>query len=262
MIEYSRLLRRILVNGTERPDRTGVGTISVFGERLKINLVNGFPLSTLRKMHFKNVLEELLWMLRGETNVAPLQAKGVHIWDDWAVSSGDLGPIYGHQWRNLRVDQVAEVVRLLREDPYSRRMILEAWNVNDLPDMALSPCVKTIQFYCRKHYETMFLDVHVYQRSADAMIGVPHNIASMALLAHIMAKVSGMYVGYLTFSYGDLHIYNNHVVQAKEVLGRYPLDLPRLYIHGENKLPHEYTADDFELVGYEHHTALILPVAV
>ncbi|GAA4970034.1 thymidylate synthase [Actinoplanes utahensis] len=260
--QYEDLLRRVLESGTPKSDRTGTGTLSLFGERLRYDLSQGFPLITTKRVHFKSLAVELLWFLRGDTNVRWLQERGVTIWDEWASASGDLGPVYGKQWRSWPtsrgdVDQLAEVLETLRTDPDSRRMIVSAWNVSDIPDMALAPCHALFQF----HVADGRLSCQLYQRSADLFLGVPFNIASYALLTHLVAAHTGLTPGDFIWVGGDVHIYNNHIEQVREQLTREPYPFPGLEIAPRPSL-FEHEFEDFTLVDYRHHPLIKAPVAV
>src|SRR3954467_12311000 len=261
--QYEDLLRRVLETGSAKSDRTGTGTTSIFGERLRYDLSQGFPLVTTKKVHFKSVAYELLWFLRGEGNVRWLQEHGVTIWDEWAAEDGSLGPVYGVQWRSWptpdggAVDQIAQVLQTLRTDPDSRRMVVSAWNVGALPEMALAPCHALFQF----HVADGRLSCQLYQRSADLFLGVPFNIASYALLTHMVAQQTGLAVGEFIWTGGDCHIYDNHVEQVTEQLSRTPHQFPTLRLKKASSL-FDYSYEDFEIVGYEHHPALRAPVAV
>ncbi|BAL92044.1 putative thymidylate synthase [Actinoplanes missouriensis 431] len=260
--QYEDLLRRVLHTGTPKTDRTGTGTRSLFGERLRYDLSQGFPLITTKRVHFKSIAVELLWFLRGDTNVAWLHEQGVTIWDEWADESGELGPVYGHQWRSWptpsgEVDQISEILDTLRKNPDSRRMIVSAWNVGDLPKMALAPCHAMFQFYVADGK----LSCQLYQRSADLFLGVPFNIASYALLTRMVAAQAGLAPGDFVWVGGDCHIYNNHVEQVTEQLTREAYPFPELEI-AERPSLFEYAYEDFTVVDYRHHPALKAPVAV
>ncbi|WP_369812710.1 thymidylate synthase [Kineosporia sp. R_H_3] len=260
--QYEALLRRVLETGAPKEDRTGTGTVSTFGERLRYDLSQGFPLVTTKRVHFKSLAVELLWFLQGGTNVRWLQERGVTIWDEWASETGDLGPVYGKQWRSWPtpsgdVDQLGAVVDTLRTDPDSRRMVVSAWNVSDLPQMALAPCHLLFQFYAAGGR----LSCQVYQRSADMFLGVPFNIASYALLVHLVAQQVGMTPGDLVWVGGDCHVYANHVDQVREQLGREAFTFPTLEVAPAASL-FDYTYDHFRVVDYRHHPALRAPVAV
>ncbi|MBU2662390.1 thymidylate synthase [Actinoplanes bogorensis] len=261
--QYEDLLRRVLNTGTPKADRTGTGTVSLFGERLRYDLSAGFPLVTTKRVHFKSVAVELLWFLRGESNVGWLRDQGVTIWDEWASETGELGPVYGVQWRSWptpdggHVDQIGGILDTLRRDPDSRRMIVSAWNVGDLPEMALAPCHAMFQFYVADGR----LSCQLYQRSADLFLGVPFNIASYALLTRMIADQVGLLPGDFIWVGGDCHIYNNHVEQVTEQLSREAYEFPRLEIAPASSL-FDYKYDDFTVVDYQHHPALRAPVAV
>jgi thymidylate synthase len=261
--QYEDLLRRVLDGGTPKTDRTGTGTVSLFGERLRYDLSETFPMITTKKVHFKSIAVELLWFLRGDSNVAWLRDQGVTIWDEWADENGELGPIYGVQWRSWptpdggHVDQIAGVLDTLRKDPDSRRMLVSAWNVAELPAMALAPCHAMFQFYVADGK----LSCQLYQRSADLFLGVPFNIASYALLTLMVARQAGLEPGDFVWVGGDCHIYNNHVSQVTEQLSRPAFPFPALEIADAPSL-FDYRYEDFTLVGYQHHPALKAPVAV
>jgi thymidylate synthase len=261
--QYEDLLHRVLTSGTAKSDRTGVGTRSLFGHQLRYPLQDGFPLITTKKVHFKSVAYELLWFLRGEGNVRWLQEHGVSIWDEWAAEDGDLGPVYGVQWRSWptpdgrHIDQIAEVLRLLRANPDSRRIIVSAWNVAELENMALPPCHAFFQFYVADGR----LSCQLYQRSADMFLGVPFNIASYALLTHMIAAQTGLEVGDLVWTGGDIHIYDNHVEQAELLLTREARPFPTLELKPADSL-FDYTYEDIAVLGYDPHPAIKAPVAV
>jgi thymidylate synthase len=264
MRAYLDLLRLIRDQGTPKSDRTGTGTRSVFGRQLRFDLSAGFPLVTTKRIHVKSVIEELLWFLRGETNVRTLQEKGVTIWDEWADEDGELGPVYGRQWRawatadGRHVDQLAHVVQQLRNDPDSRRIIVSAWNVGELEKMALAPCHAFFQCYVAAGR----LSLQVYQRSADIFLGVPFNIASYALLAHILAQQAELAVGELVWTGGDCHLYLNHLEQADTQLARTPQPLPTLALLRRPADIGDYRCEDFQVIGYEPLAAIRAPVAV
>jgi len=261
--QYEDLLRRVLADGTPKSDRTGTGTRSAFGQQLRFDLERGFPLITTKRVHFRSVAYELLWFLRGDSNVGWLRENGVTIWDEWARPDGDLGPVYGVQWRawpapdGAHIDQISAVLDLLRTDPDSRRMVVSAWNVGEIPAMALPPCHAMFQFYVADGR----LSCHLYQRSADLFLGVPFNIASYALLTHMVAQQVGLDVGELVWTGGDCHIYDNHQDQVREQLSRAAYPFPRLALHKASSL-FDYTYEDFEVADYQHHPALKAPVAV
>ncbi|TRW44071.1 thymidylate synthase [Georgenia yuyongxinii] len=260
---YEDLLRHVLTHGTAKADRTGTGTRSVFGHQMRYDLSQGFPLVTTKRVFLRGVAEELFWFLRGEHNARPLQEKGVHIWDEWAGPDGELGPVYGVQWRSWptpdgrHIDQVQQVLDTLRTNPDSRRIIVSAWNVADLDQMALMPCHAFFQFYVADGR----LSCQLYQRSADLFLGVPFNLASYALLTHMIAQQVGLEVGDFVWTGGDCHIYDNHVEQVTEQLSREPYPFPTLQLRKTGSL-FDYTWDDVEVVGYQHHPAIKAPVAV
>jgi thymidylate synthase len=264
MRPYLDLLRHVRDHGVQKDDRTGTGTLSVFGHQMRFDLGQGFPLVTTKKVHTKSIVHELLWFLRGETNVRALQQAGVTIWDEWADEHGELGPVYGHQWRRWRggdgreIDQIAELMRDIRRNPDSRRLIVSAWNVGDIPRMKLPPCHAFFQFYVAAGR----LSCQLYQRSCDLFLGVPFNIASYALLTHMVAHQSDLGVGDFVWTGGDCHIYLNHLEQVELQLARDPLPLPTLAIRRKPPSIFEYAYDDFEIVGYRSHPAIKAPVAV
>ena len=260
---YEDLLRMVMERGSEKADRTGTGTRSVFGHQMRYDLQQGFPLITTKLVHFRSVAYELLWFLRGEGNVRWLQEHGVSIWDEWAAPDGSLGPVYGVQWRawptpdGRHVDQISQLLERLRTDPNSRRHIVSAWNVGEIPQMALPPCHTLFQFYVADGR----LSCQLYQRSADLFLGVPFNIASYSLLTHMIAQQVGLDVGEFIWTGGDCHIYDNHVDQVREQLSRSPYEFPRLELRKAASL-FDYDYDDMTIVGYEHHPALRAPIAV
>lgn len=277
MKQYLDLMRHVRDNGAQKGDRTGTGTKSVFGYQMRFDLSEGFPLVTTKKCHLKSIVHELLWFLRGDTNTKYLKDNGVSIWDEWATENGDLGPVYGYQWRSWpapggrHIDQVSEVVEQLKNNPNSRRIIINAWNVSDLPDesispqanveqgkMALAPCHAFIQFYVADGR----LSCQLYQRSADIFLGVPFNIASYALFTMMLAQVCGLEPGDFVHTLGDAHLYSNHAEQVEEQLGREPYPLPTMKINPQVKDIFSFTFDDFELVGYEAHPHIKAPVAI
>lgn len=264
MHQYLELMRRVRNEGTQKDDRTGTGTLSVFGHQMRFDLAQGFPLVTTKRLHVKSIIHELLWFLRGDTNIAYLKENGVSIWDDWADEQGDLGPVYGHQWRSWptanggAIDQIAHLVQGIRTNPDSRRHIVTAWNPADVDDTALPPCHCLFQF----HVADGRLSCQLYQRSADVFLGVPFNIASYALLTHMVAHVSGLRVGDFVHTFGDAHLYSNHLEQADAQLDRNPLPLPRLVLKSERSELDAFEFEDFELVGYEAHPHISAPVAV
>jgi len=264
MNAYLELLRAVRTRGAPKTDRTGTGTLSLFGWQLRVDLAAGFPLLTTKRIHVKSVVEELLWFLRGETNVRSLQQKGVTIWDEWADEHGELGPVYGRQWRAWRgpdgqeIDQIAALMAELARNPDSRRLIVNAWNVAELPRMALQPCHVMFQLYVANGR----LSCQLYQRSADVFLGVPFNIASYALLTHLIAAQADLAVGDFVWTGGDVHLYTNHIEQADEQLARAPKPLPQLRLKRRPPSLFDYTAEDIEFVNYQHHPAIKAPVAV
>ncbi|HVI01374.1 MAG TPA: thymidylate synthase, partial [Enhygromyxa sp.] len=264
MRAYLELMQRILDEGVEKSDRTGVGTKSLFGYQLRFNLAEGFPLVTTKRLHLRSIIHELLWFLRGETNVADLREHGVTIWDEWADERGELGPVYGRQWRSWptqdgrTIDQIADVVAQLHRNPDSRRLVVSAWNVAELPQMALAPCHCLFQFYVARGR----LSCQLYQRSADVFLGVPFNIASYALLTMMIAKVVGLEYGDFVHSFGDVHLYLNHVEQARLQLAREPRPLPQMLIERVPDSVFDYRYEDFVLHGYDPHPRIAAPVAV
>lgn len=264
MQPYLELLNRIITEGTVKSDRTGTGTRSIFGYQMRFNLQEGFPLLTTKKVHLKSIIYELLWFLRGDTNVHYLQEHGVTIWDEWADDQGDLGPVYGKQWRSWegadgRVhDQIGQALQLIKHSPDSRRIIVNAWNVGDLDKMALSPCHCLFQFYVAEGT----LSCQLYQRSADVFLGVPFNVASYALLTMMMAQVCGLQPGEFVHTFGDVHLYHNHEEQARLQMQRTPRPLPQLLINPEVKTLEDYKYTDFQLINYNPHPAIKAPVAV
>ena len=264
MRQYLDLMQLILDRGVPQEDRTGTGTLSWFGAQMRFDLADGFPLLTTKKLHLKSIITELLWFLRGDTNIGWLKERGVRIWDEWADESGDLGPVYGKQWRDWEapdgrhIDQITELVAQIRANPDSRRLIVSAWNVADIPRMKLPPCHAFFQFYVADGR----LSCQLYQRSADIFLGVPFNIASYALLTHMMAQQTGLEVGDFVWTGGDCHLYNNHFEQVQTQLAREPLALPQLKILRKPDSIFDYRYEDFELVGYQSHAAIKAPVAV
>lgn len=270
MDQYLRLVQKILDEGVDKNDRTGTGTRSIFGAQMRFPLANGFPLVTTKKIHLRSIIHELLWFLRGDTNIAYLKENGVRIWDEWADENGDLGPVYGKQWRSWEgadgkiIDQVAQVVHQLKTNPDSRRMIVSAWNVAELPDMKLMPCHCLFQFYTSPPDSDgkRSLSCQLYQRSADVFLGVPFNIASYALLTMMLAQVCDMVPGDFVHSFGDVHLYSNHFDQARVQLTRTPFPLPEMKINPEVQDIFGFKYEDFELTNYQSHPTIKAPVAV
>jgi thymidylate synthase len=264
MRQYHDLMRHILEQGRPKSDRTGTGTLSVFGFQMRFDLSAGFPLLTTKKLHLKSIVHELLWFLRGETNVRSLHEAGVRIWDEWAAADGELGPIYGYQWRSWpapdgrHIDQIAQVVEGIRKTPDSRRLIVSAWNVADVPRMALAPCHVMFQFYVADGR----LSCQLYQRSADVFLGVPFNVASYALLTLMMAQVTGLLPGEFIHTFGDAHLYTNHLEQARLQLSRGLRPLPRMALNPKVRELEEFRFEDFTLTGYDPHPHIKAPVAV
>ena len=264
MKTYLDLMRHVLEHGARKDDRTGTGTLSVFGYQMRFDLSRGFPLLTTKKVHLKSVIHELLWFLQGSTNVDYLRKNGVTIWDEWADAKGELGPVYGYQWRSWpapggkHIDQVSQVVEQIRRNPDSRRLIVSAWNVADIPSMALAPCHAFFQFYVAEGR----LSCQLYQRSADIFLGVPFNIASYALLTMMIAQVTGLKAGDFVHTLGDAHLYLNHLDQAREQLARAPKALPVMHLNPAVKDLFAFTFDDFRLEGYDPHPAIKAPIAV
>ena len=264
MRNYLDLMQHVLSNGTKKCDRTGTGTLSVFGAQLRFDLNAGFPLLTTKKVHLKSILHELLWFLKGETNTRYLKEHGVSIWDEWANASGDLGPVYGYQWRSWpapdgrHIDQISQVLEQIRKNPDSRRMIVSAWNVADLDKMALMPCHAFFQFYVAGGR----LSCQLYQRSADIFLGVPFNIASYSALTMMIAQVSGLKLGDFVHTFGDTHLYMNHLEQAREQLSRQPRKLPIMRLNPAVKNLFDFKYEDFTLENYDPHPAIKAPVAV
>jgi len=264
MRQYLDLLRTIRERGARKSDRTGTGTLSVFGHQMRFDLADGFPVLTTKKLHLRSIIHELLWFLAGDTNVEYLRRNGVTIWDEWADEHGELGPVYGAQWRRWKaadgreIDQIARAVELIRRDPDSRRIIVSAWNVGELERMALSPCHALFQFYVASGR----LSCQLYQRSADVFLGVPFNIASYALLTHMVAQQCDLEPGEFVWTGGDCHLYLNHLEQAELQLAREPRRLPRLVIKRRPTSIFEYRYEDFEIVGYEPHPSIKAPIAV
>jgi thymidylate synthase len=264
MQQYLDLMRQVREHGVRKGDRTGTGTVSVFGHQMRFDLSQGFPLVTTKKLHVRSIIHELLWFIRGETNVKYLRDNKVTIWDEWADENGDLGPVYGAQWRSWpagdgqTIDQLADVVRRIRNTPDSRRLIVTAWNPADVDKQALPPCHCLFQFYVADGR----LSCQLYQRSADIFLGVPFNIASYALLTHMVAAVTGLKAGEFIHTLGDAHLYLNHLEQAEAQLARQPLALPRLVIKREVTALDDFRFEDFEIVGYQSHPHIAAPVAV
>ena len=264
MRQYLDLMRHVMDHGTAKDDRTGTGTRSVFGWQMRFNLNDGFPLVTTKKLHLRSIIHELLWFLQGSTNVAYLRDNGVTIWDEWAKPDGELGPVYGYQWRSWptpdgrHIDQIAELMDRIHQDPDSRRLIISAWNVADVPKMALAPCHAFFQFYVAGGK----LSCQMYQRSADIFLGVPFNIASYALLTHMVAQQAGLQVGDFVWTGGDCHLYNNHLEQTRQQLSRSPLPLPTLQFSRKPASIFDYRYEDFQVAGYASHAAIKAPVAV
>jgi thymidylate synthase len=264
MQQYLDLVQHILDNGNQKTDRTGTGTKSYFGYQMRFNLQEGFPLVTTKKVHLKSIIYELLWFLKGDTNIKYLKDNGVRIWDEWADANGDLGPVYGKQWRSWEgangvvIDQISDLIEQIKKTPDSRRLIVSAWNVGDLSKMALMPCHNMFQFYVADGK----LSCQLYQRSADVFLGVPFNIASYALLTMMIAQVCGLEYGDFVHSFGDVHLYNNHFEQAKLQLSRKPFPLPTMKINPHVKDIFSFTFEDFSLENYESHPGIKAPVAV
>jgi thymidylate synthase len=264
MKQYLDLMRRVREHGVRKTDRTGTGTLSVFGHQMRFDLADGFPLVTTKKLHVRSIIHELIWFLSGDTNTRYLDENGVSIWDDWADESGELGPVYGKQWRSWAtpdgrsIDQIAEVVETLKTNPDSRRIIVSAWNPADIPDMALAPCHCLFQFYVSEGQ----LSCQLYQRSADVFLGVPFNIASYALLTMMMAQVTGLKPGEFVHTFGDAHLYLNHLDQADEQLKRTPRALPRIEIDPTVKSIFKFKFEHFKLAGYDPHPHIAAPIAV
>ena len=264
MKQYLDLMRHVRDHGTRKEDRTGTGTVSVFGYQMRFDLAQGFPLVTTKKIHLRSILHELLWFLKGDTNIRYLHENKVTIWDEWADEQGDLGPVYGYQWRSWpaadgrKIDQISEVIHQLRNNPDSRRIIVSAWNVADIENMALPPCHAFFQFYVADGK----LSCQLYQRSADIFLGVPFNIASYALLLQMMAQVTGLQAGEFVHTFGDAHLYLNHLEQAELQLSRTPHALPEMKLNPDIKELFDFSFDDFELSNYDPHPHIKAPVAV
>lgn len=264
MKQYLSLMQHVLANGVKKEDRTGTGTISVFGHQMRFNLQDGFPLVTTKKLHLRSIIHELLWFLKGETNISYLKENGVSIWDEWADADGNLGPVYGSQWRSWptanggHIDQILQVVEQIKNNPDSRRIIVSAWNVGEIENMALPPCHAFFQFYVADGK----LSCQLYQRSADIFLGVPFNIASYALLTMMLAQVAGLKSGDFVHTLGDAHLYSNHLEQTRLQLSREPLPLPQMKINPDINDIFAFTFDDFELVDYQFHPHIKAPVSV
>jgi thymidylate synthase len=264
MRQFHELMHHVLEHGAQKSDRTGTGTLSVFGYQMRFDLAEGFPLVTTKKLHLKSIIYELLWFLSGNTNNQWLKERGVSIWDEWASPNGDLGPVYGYQWRSWptpngeHIDQIKEIIHTIKTNPDSRRIIVSAWNVADIPKMALAPCHAFFQFYVANGK----LSCQLYQRSADIFLGVPFNIASYALLTHMVAEQCNLQPGEFIWTGGDCHLYSNHLEQVKLQLSRTPYPLPSLKIHRKPDSIFDYQFEDFEIAGYESHPHIKAPVAV
>jgi len=264
MKQYHDLLKHVMDTGVDKGDRTGTGTRSVFGYQMRFDLQKGFPLVTTKKVHLKSIIHELIWFLKGESNIKYLHDNGVTIWDEWADKNGDLGPVYGVQWRTWRaadgstIDQISEVIERIKQKPDDRRLIVSAWNVGEISKMALPPCHAFFQFYVANGK----LSCQLYQRSADIFLGVPFNIASYALLTMMVAQVCGLKPGEFVHTLGDAHIYSNHMEQVKEQLSREPFPLPEMELNPEVKNISDFKFEDFKLLGYQHHAPIKAPIAV
>ena len=264
MKSYLKLMDHVLENGTKKHDRTGVGTLSVFGAQLRFNLENGFPLLTTKKLHLRSIIHELLWFLKGETNTKYLKDNSVRIWDEWADENGNLGPVYGHQWRSWKsnegvvIDQIFDLIKNIKENPNSRRLIVSAWNVGDIPKMALPPCHSFFQFYVANEK----LSCQLYQRSADVFLGLPFNIASYSLLCMMIAQVCNLKVGDFVHTLGDTHLYLNHIEQAKSQLKRLPKELPTMQINPKIKNIDDFSFEDFDLINYNPEPHIKASVAI
>jgi len=273
MKQYLDLMKHVLDNGTQKHDRTGTGTVSLFGHQMRFNLQEGFPLVTTKKVHLRSIIHELIWFLQGDTNIKYLKENGVSIWDDWADENGELGPVYGYQWRSWptadgrHIDQISQVVDQIKNNPDSRRIIVSAWNVSEIENMALPPCHSFFQFYVSppdlEKGETIGkLSCQLYQRSADIFLGVPFNIASYALLTMMMAQVCGLQAGDFVHTFGDAHLYNNHIEQTKLQLSREPRSLPTMKLNPEVKSIFDFKIEDFTLENYDPHPHIKAPIAV
>lgn len=264
MKQYLDLMKKILNDGTLKPDRTETGTRAIFGHQMRFNLQAGFPLVTTKRCHLRSIIYELLWFLNGDTNIDYLHRNNVTIWDEWADDKGDLGPVYGKQWRSWcdaggnQIDQISQLISQIKSDPHSRRLIVSAWNVGEIPKMALAPCHAFFQFYVADGN----LSCQLYQRSCDVFLGLPFNIASYSLLVHMIAQQCDLRVGDFIWTGGDVHLYSNHIMQAKEQLSRTPRSLPRLNIKRKPNSLFEYQFDDFEILGYDPYPAIKAPIAV
>lgn len=264
MRQYLDLMRQVLDHGIHKEDRTGTGTLSIFGHQMRVDLMDGFPVITTKKLHLRSIIHELLWFLKGDTNIAYLQKNNVTIWDEWADENGDLGPVYGYQWRSWpapgghHIDQISHVIEQIKHNPDSRRMIVSAWNVAEIDNMVLPPCHAFFQFYVANGR----LSCQLYQRSADIFLGVPFNIASYALLTMMIAQVTGLQPGEFIHTLGDAHLYCNHLEQAEEQLARKPYPLPLMKLNQDVMSVFDYKYADFELVGYESHAHIKAPIAV
>jgi len=264
MKQYIELMKHVLENGTQKHDRTGTGTISVFGHQMRFNLQEGFPLVSTKKVHLRSIIHELIWFLKGDTNISYLKENNVSIWDEWADAQGELGPVYGHQWRSWptpdggHIDQITEVINQIKNNPDSRRLIVSAWNVAEISKMALPPCHCFFQFYVADGK----LSCQLYQRSADIFLGVPFNIASYALLTMMIAQVCGLEAGDFIHTLGDAHLYNNHLEQTRLQISREPKPLPKMVLNPEIKDIFDFTYEDFKLENYDPHPHIKAPVAV
>lgn len=264
MQQYLALMQKVLADGTPKNDRTGTGTLSIFGHQMRFNLQDGFPLVTTKRCHLRSIIHELLWFLNGDTNIGYLKENKVSIWDEWADERGDLGPVYGKQWRawgardGQTIDQLSQVIHQLKTDPYSRRIIVSAWNVGELDQMALAPCHAFFQFYVAEGK----LSCQLYQRSCDVFLGLPFNIASYALLVHMVAQQCDLVIGNFVWTGGDTHLYSNHLEQARLQLSREPRALPKLTIKRKPASLFDYRFEDFEITGYDPHPAIKAPIAI